>query len=258
MNEPNVSLSERQALVAFYEATGGENWKQKDGWLGPNGTECNWFGIKCRPDYSGDVSYVQAIDLTANNLVGSVPSQLAELKHLSLLLLHDNHVTLAEEILKKWDAGELDLRFGTHYSSISKITLTQYAQVLCAWEKYILDPDGSVIWFHERCKPSKNGSSPETFCEIKEGRTYDFDRLARFLEVNGFFSDRTVDPDRGVWIDVGNIEIKVERNQQSKIIEIGSNGDGSLAEWSFDKAIRGVASEIEWEKTRRSKKCPMN
>jgi Leucine Rich Repeat (LRR) protein len=42
-----VSPQERQALLALYEATDGNHWKDHTGWLGPAGTECVWYGVSC-------------------------------------------------------------------------------------------------------------------------------------------------------------------------------------------------------------------
>jgi len=47
-----VPASERAALVAFFESTGGPEWTHKVGWLGPPGTECNWHGVDCASKYS--------------------------------------------------------------------------------------------------------------------------------------------------------------------------------------------------------------
>ena len=194
----------------------------------------------------------------SNNLTGEIPAQLTDLKHLTLLILSENTVSIPEELLKKWDDGDLDLRFDVQNPSVTKITLRLRAPVFCVWERFILLSDGSVTWFHERCKASAKGKDPTTYCEIKEGNTCQFYRLARFLEANGFFVDRTRDPFKGVWIDCEYTKIDVARNGKSTTLEIGPYPQGSLNEWSFDKAIRGVATASEWSKTSIAAVCPMD
>jgi hypothetical protein len=38
-----VPAWEREALIAIYNATDGDNWSNKTGWLGDAGTECDWL-----------------------------------------------------------------------------------------------------------------------------------------------------------------------------------------------------------------------
>jgi len=43
-----VSAEERRVLLDLYESTDGTHWKDKTGWLGPPGSECNWHGLRTR------------------------------------------------------------------------------------------------------------------------------------------------------------------------------------------------------------------
>ncbi len=38
--------NEREALVELYNSTNGDNWHDNSGWLGPEGTENTWFGVR--------------------------------------------------------------------------------------------------------------------------------------------------------------------------------------------------------------------
>jgi Leucine-rich repeat (LRR) protein len=90
-----IPASEREALIALYNATNGDNWTRNFGWkdgtleadgFGPSGTEGDWYGV----DVSGDS--VSAIILTYNNLTGSIPMELTNLSNLKKLYLDSNQI----------------------------------------------------------------------------------------------------------------------------------------------------------------------
>ena len=71
--QATIPAYERQALLALYASTNGGSWTQDTGWNGPVGSECNWRGVTC--DAGGDS--VRSIDLSDNNLTGTLPGSLA-------------------------------------------------------------------------------------------------------------------------------------------------------------------------------------
>ena len=77
---------DREILVALYEATGGQNWTNSANWLtdAPLG---EWHGIEV--DEEGRVIRV---NLSANNLVGTIPSSIGYLTHLRRLQLDYNRL----------------------------------------------------------------------------------------------------------------------------------------------------------------------
>lgn len=78
----NVHESDSLALVALFNETSGNSWVKADNWLeGPLDT---WYGIVCENDR------VTAINLSANNLVGSLPSELYSLTALQYLYISFN------------------------------------------------------------------------------------------------------------------------------------------------------------------------
>jgi len=100
-----IPNSERNALIALYNSTNGDEWSNSSGWKEPPlaadgfalpGTECDWSGITC--DASQD--HVVGIDLTANHLVGPLPPELGNLADLRNLSVFDNQVSgaIPEEI----------------------------------------------------------------------------------------------------------------------------------------------------------------
>lgn len=85
-----VSAEERAALIAFYKATNGDNWKKKDGWKTPPlhsdgfakpGTEGKWAGIT--------VSRDRVISLVTKEfgLKGVIPNEITKLRALSRFVI---------------------------------------------------------------------------------------------------------------------------------------------------------------------------
>ena len=81
-----ISQSECQALVAFYNSTGGNGWFNRSGWLVTN-TPCSWYQVTCQ---NGSVL---AIGLIANNLVGILPPEIGNLPGLEGLFLNGNQLS---------------------------------------------------------------------------------------------------------------------------------------------------------------------
>lgn len=100
-----VPEGEREALMRLYDATGGDRWKRRMSWGGPEGSECEWYGIVCNPG-DGDVRHVIQLLLNDNGLTGSLPASLAELEYLNTLLLSHNALegTLPESL---WHLSKL-------------------------------------------------------------------------------------------------------------------------------------------------------
>jgi Leucine rich repeat/Fibronectin type III domain len=85
---------ERQALIDLYEATDGEDWINREGWLGPPGTECHWHGIDCGclDEPEGGCPVVYELSLEENNLNGSIPRSIRAFSHLRILKLGANRL----------------------------------------------------------------------------------------------------------------------------------------------------------------------
>jgi Leucine-rich repeat (LRR) protein len=84
-----VPASERSALAALYNATGGARWANRSGWLGSPGTECSWFGVVCNEQRTA----VQEIYLNDNGLAGSLPAAMGNFASLRVLELEGNALT---------------------------------------------------------------------------------------------------------------------------------------------------------------------
>mmetsp|Transcript_27781 Transcript_27781/g.33794 ORF Transcript_27781/g.33794 Transcript_27781/m.33794 type:complete len:528 (-) Transcript_27781:147-1730(-) len=78
---------EKQILVKLYNECGGINWKRNDNWGRFDIDYCAWYGITCtRKDT------IDSILLGSNNLVGTPPSDIFELKDLKWLWLYSNPI----------------------------------------------------------------------------------------------------------------------------------------------------------------------
>ena len=80
---PLVDPAERDAMVAIYRATGGDNWTNRTNWLTDKHVS-TWHGVIA---FDGRVS---VLSLRENNLTGEIPPELGSLSHLRRLYLQDN------------------------------------------------------------------------------------------------------------------------------------------------------------------------
>ena len=105
------SPGDRDALVALYNATDGENWADSTKWLSdePMG---EWYGVTTDeegrvsglsltenqlsggiPAGLGSLSSLQSLDLGGNRLTGEIPTELGKLSNLESLFLNYNELT---------------------------------------------------------------------------------------------------------------------------------------------------------------------
>ena len=84
---PPAMTSDRLALVAFFNATDGPNWRDGASWLtdAPIG---EWYGVT-----TDGVGRVTVLTLTGNQLAGEIPTELGNLINLEELDLADNQLT---------------------------------------------------------------------------------------------------------------------------------------------------------------------
>jgi Leucine-rich repeat (LRR) protein len=78
---------EYNALVAFYNATDGNNWKYNTNWLSPTSPVGKWTGITV------EKGYVTKIVLRSNKLTGELPEEFYNLSDLTILDLYANDLT---------------------------------------------------------------------------------------------------------------------------------------------------------------------
>jgi Leucine-rich repeat (LRR) protein len=95
---PNTSCryQDSLALIAFYNATGGNNWRKKTNWLS-NRPLNEWYGVYTTTegcvkaiDLDGYNNYNWSVDSFGNNLNGRLPIELGQLSRLEFLSLNSN------------------------------------------------------------------------------------------------------------------------------------------------------------------------
>lgn len=89
--------SDRDILMAFYEATGGENWTNHENW-GSDLPLSEWYGvttemIEPQTKAGEPVERVVELELNENNLTGELPAALGGLTELQRLFLPTNQLT---------------------------------------------------------------------------------------------------------------------------------------------------------------------
>lgn len=85
--EAAIPEAERNALIALYQATDGGHWRVSTNWMGATGTEDTWYGVKITEGHVID------LDLSSNNLTGSLPAEIGDLAKLANLRLEENSLT---------------------------------------------------------------------------------------------------------------------------------------------------------------------
>lgn len=85
--------TDRDVLIALYDATDGDNWTNNTNWCTDKPLS-EWYGVTCRKVNGEDK--VLFLELEDNNLVGTLPEEIGNLDILNYLLLNANQ--LAGEI----------------------------------------------------------------------------------------------------------------------------------------------------------------
>lgn len=80
-------MTERDILIALYDATNGDAWTNNSNWCS-DADLSEWYGVYT--DYQGRV---MSIDLSSNNLTGSLPDEIGNLEVLWTLNLYNNELT---------------------------------------------------------------------------------------------------------------------------------------------------------------------
>ena len=97
---------DRETLIALYNSTGGASWTDKTNWLSATEPLDEWFGVEA--DSTGNVT---KLELSGNNLRGTLPVALGSLINLTTLDLSDNRVSgTIPDLSPLTSLQDLDLR----------------------------------------------------------------------------------------------------------------------------------------------------
>jgi len=82
-----VPQIQREALVALYNSTNGDNWDDNTNWNSGDPCGNDWYGVVC------DDENITSLDLSVNQLAGSIPAEIGNLRILIGLDLAVNQLT---------------------------------------------------------------------------------------------------------------------------------------------------------------------
>lgn len=82
--------TDRDILIALYDATNGDNWTDNTNWC-TNAPLSEWYGVST--SYFDEEERVVDLVLSVNNLMGVIPEEIGDLNKLSVLNLNANQLT---------------------------------------------------------------------------------------------------------------------------------------------------------------------
>jgi Leucine-rich repeat (LRR) protein len=88
----DIPQSECNALVHLYYSTDGKNWKDKSGWNVTN-APCGWKGVSCSN------GHVTVLNLSSNQLSGTIPESIGNLGNLTGLYLNNNNLSSPKSLI---------------------------------------------------------------------------------------------------------------------------------------------------------------
>ena len=245
-----ISPEERQALVALYEATGGGAWVHRDGWVGPVGSECRWYGVVCGREIgeaaAGKLT-VTDLDLGHNGLTRRAPPEVGALKGLKRLMLGGNAVTgpLPEALLQKFDQAQLEIEPFSLIHDVEEVLVdVNNAALLCSGYRARISADGTVRLQRKRCREHSRRQTRRVYCEFQQGKTYAFGELARFLIRSGFFAD-TESPVVNRWLDVAETTLTAKRAGGVRVHRSWSR-PVSISDWSLETILDDIIVRTQW------------
>lgn len=88
---------ERDILISLYNSTNGDGWSAANDWLTGDPCQQSWYGVYCEEffeeDDMGPLLRVTQLQLSLNNLVGTIPGDLGNIANLFSVDLQDNQIS---------------------------------------------------------------------------------------------------------------------------------------------------------------------
>ena len=264
VRQGDVPPQERRVLMELFAATGGDRWSNRAGW-GAEKSACDWYGVRCDfPDGDANRPVVAGLRLSSNDLEGTLPASLAELRHLRSLSISGNQLSgmVPEAILERWDRHqfEFDGR-GNAFSNLIVRATVQYSAsgVLCGaaddlrYRVEFDEPRNRATFQSVRCTSAQ---SRKTYCLVREGTSPSLSRLSRGLRRLGFTTfrpqydypfgaatHRLYLTTAAVWGDGSGMSVETY------------SGQGPIEVWNAQQLFLGLLPEAGWERESRRPKC---
>jgi hypothetical protein len=264
-SQPDVPADDRRVLLELYASTGGDRWLNRTGW-GSATSVCHWDGVSC--DFiDGDPGrpVVSDLNLSLNQLAGSLPPSLADLKQLRSLSVFGNKLTgnLPVGLLERWDRHELQLNGGGNRFSnaLARASVTYSATgALCGSTedlRYRLEVDESTNRASFQSVRCTDASSRNTYCLVREGPSTSLLRLTRALtslRFQTFKGDYDFPP--GMTITHGEYLTTAATWGDGTVVSVRTYArQGPVEVWAAQQLFLGLLSEVSWERESRKSKC---
>ncbi len=98
---------DKNALIAFYNATNGNNWNTKDNWCSDKPLD-EWYGVT-----TNELGRVSGLQLFQNNVNGKLPAEIGDLTNLNYLDLRYNNITELHENIQNLPLLWLEIQDGS-------------------------------------------------------------------------------------------------------------------------------------------------
>lgn len=187
-----VNTVDRDALIALYNATNGDNWTNKTNWCSDKPLN-EWHGV-----YTDNNNRVHIINLSSNNLSGVLPAEIGNLQELTSFNVNSNNIggSIPESIgnlLKLQDfSAEYNKLGGTIPESIESLkSLLAFRITNNSIEGAIPESVGrltNLISFMANSNKF-NGAIPETVSNLKSLKYFEVGRN----NIEGFIPDYFAD-----------------------------------------------------------------
>lgn len=111
-------LTDEQILAKVFDGTRGSSWHRKDHWKQSGMSVCEWYGVRCDKN---DNKRIEHVVLSANNLLGTIPSEVFQLPYLKTLVVDTNQVRVDLSGISSANRLEILDMSGTSIDSLAGI-----------------------------------------------------------------------------------------------------------------------------------------
>ena len=123
LNDATSMEEIKNVLMKFYEATGGDNWNNNEGW-GTDRPLDEWYGISYSTTTNSEDNITKITSMTlqfsGNNLTGVIPSELFSIPVLTTLNIFDENITAIEDGISQ-AASLSSIQISDHNGKLTRI-----------------------------------------------------------------------------------------------------------------------------------------